>query len=154
MEFSHPFVGLWNSELAEKFMHVLLRTRFAGCLCAVNVLQLGFNPNQRLNPVTVLITVDWSVNWDSWEGTRTELHQMLSEHQMPQVVVLFENGQLCNFVNSSATAVGEVDEFVSGLVSNIRPPFDIRPGASIGGINTLLDEEQKILRACRSKFSR
>src|SRR5205085_1116479 len=49
----HRMVGIWRSSLEEEVMRLLEKLNWS----AVDVLRMGFSPNARENPPTIIITV-------------------------------------------------------------------------------------------------
>lgn len=133
LEFDHPFFQAWQDRLEGEFMKTLQNQPpdLVGKWRSVDVVRLGFDlGNRAKNPVTVSITVDWSVDPPTWKNAHKIMLDLIkSESFNYQVEVEFERGEIF--------MVGDEDQTEGPRPRRITPAQavvpGIRPGCSISG---------------------
>lgn len=137
VEKAHPFIEVWGRDIRDQ---VYARLVSNPCLIAINVLRLGYERNHQRNPITILVTIDHSVNPSEWAGDCLAVENIVTEAKrrfensqiaQTEIVVLFEHGEF-HHLTKSTDAIGDAEIIDSENVKFTKHPYEIRLGSSIG----------------------
>lgn len=156
VESNHPFVAAWNTVICDRITKELLEnTAIADSLCALNVIRLGYENPASKNDITILVTVNWSMNPIVWSFMENRLQALVEEMlrlpdftalEKTKIVVCFENGENLLFDGSRDEAPIMLDELRTSkqVIDNVsvyaKPPYSIQPGVSVGVEDRRIDE--------------